>query len=298
MDPCLDLSGPWECPDWFSWEGNDLGRSIDSNPPNPGNVGLNEFGLDDPLPYAAAAAAALFEDDNLPCLFPDLPVFDESSISTDPRELQSPPLPGSFSTNGSSGSGYSPSSMETGFPSPWTPWETPCVSPDLLGLQSPHPYRRSPQGDFSNTPLYLQDPMTSIIHTELESVAYETPIELSGTSAFTQSSPQAAVPDTTLTMEDKPPNLTSRKWRLQTRPVKCPVCNKGHTYSTELNKHIAARHRDVAASIGVSIERYVCELCHQVCTRKDRLVRHLKNKHGIEPQKRRKRPGGLTKTKK
>jgi uncharacterized Zn-finger protein len=136
------------------------------------------------------------------------------------------------------------------------------------------------------------------MHTEPEAAGYQTPIELSETSVVTQLSTQAAISDTTLTMEDKPPDLTARKWRLQIRPEKCPVCNKGHTFKTELNKHIASCHRDVAANFGVSTEPYVCELCHQKCTRKDRLVRHMKNKHGIEPQKRRKKPGGVTKIKK
>jgi hypothetical protein len=59
------------------------------------------------------------------------------------------------------------------------------------------------------------------MHTEPEAAGYQTPIELSETSVVTQLSTQAAISDTTLTMEDKPPDLTAYV------PLTCSVASCG-----------------------------------------------------------------------
>ncbi|KAK4235580.1 hypothetical protein C8A03DRAFT_36553 [Achaetomium macrosporum] len=297
MDLPLDISGTWECPDWFSWDGNNLNHIIDSVLENFENAGLNDTWLADRLPNTATTTGAQFKDLNLTGLLPDVLVLEEYSIHTDPPELQSPRLTGAFSTNGSSGSGYSPSSIETGFPSPWTPWETPCVTPEMLKSQSPPtPLSNlsTAQGDSMDTPPCVEDCMTSNVHAGYGPIC-KMPIKFPGTSVVQQPPPQAAVTDTTLTMEDKPPGVSSRAWRYQIRPEKCPICGKGHTFRSELEKHVAAKHPDVAPDLGVSTKRHVCDLCQESLARNDHLVRHKKNKHGIEPQNRRKKPGGVTK---
>ncbi|AEO66537.1 uncharacterized protein THITE_2170317 [Thermothielavioides terrestris NRRL 8126] len=89
-------------------------------------------------------------------------------------------------------------------------------------------------------------------------------------------------------MEDRPPGVSSRKWRYQIRPERCPICGKGHPFKAELNKHIASRHPERAAEYKVSTARRICEWCGRSYARKDHLTRHLTRKHGR--QKTRTRP--------
>ncbi|KAH6856260.1 GINS complex protein-domain-containing protein [Chaetomium sp. MPI-CAGE-AT-0009] len=58
-----------------------------------------------------------------------------------------------------------------------------------------------------------------------------------------------------LTMQDRPPDMPTRKWRKIIKPEECPICPKGHTYRGGLNRHILARHRHLAAEYGLSIKR-------------------------------------------
>lgn len=85
-----------------------------------------------------------------------------------------------------------------------------------------------------------------------------------------------------LTMEDRPPHIPSRQWRMLIRPEKCPVCQMGHSYWSELKKHILAHHPEIAAEHGIPTEPYVCRWCDKSYTRRDRLTRHLNQKHGRE----------------
>ncbi|KAH6632160.1 hypothetical protein F5144DRAFT_488745 [Chaetomium tenue] len=49
------------------------------------------------------------------------------------------------------------------------------------------------------------------------------------------------------TMEDRPPGIPARKWRMMVRPEKCPACQKGHSHRSELKKHILVHHPELAA---------------------------------------------------
>lgn len=63
-------------------------------------------------------------------------------------------------------------------------------------------------------------------------------------------------------------------------------------YLGEWKKHLAAMHPDVAGKYGVLLEVHVCKHCGKKYTRKDRLTRHLTDKHGRVPTKKRHRKLG------
>jgi len=109
-----------------------------------------------------------------------------------------------------------------------------------------------------------------------------------------QQGPQPSVTDLRvrlLTMADRPPGISSRKWRKEIKPERCPVCQAGHTYQSELEKHILVHHAELAATYGISTEPYVCKWCHKSYTRGDRLTRHLTQKHGRPKNAKRKSRG-------
>jgi hypothetical protein len=107
-----------------------------------------------------------------------------------------------------------------------------------------------------------------------------------------QQAPQpSATGQKLLTMDDLPPGYSSRKWRMEHRPERCPVCQKGHSYKSELKKHILARHPELAAEYGIRTARYDCKWCDKSYTRADRLTRHLTQKHGREKNAKRRHKG-------
>jgi hypothetical protein len=107
-----------------------------------------------------------------------------------------------------------------------------------------------------------------------------------------QQAPQASATDIKLpTMDDRPPGISSRDWRMNVRPERCPVCRKGHSHMSELKKHILVHHPELALEYGIPTDPYVCTWCGKSYTRGDRLTRHLTQKHGREKNAKRRRKG-------
>ncbi|KAH6634988.1 hypothetical protein B0J18DRAFT_35324 [Chaetomium sp. MPI-SDFR-AT-0129] len=184
------------------------------------------------------------------------------------------------------------------------------LSPSIESL----PSLASPVSLYSNT-TYTSPPMGwKDIHTPLASTMFPSlPLDVGlshGTltgmgQAFTsemypvlpntilQSSPtesqdtgQETATSRELTMKDRPPGISAREWRKKIHPEKCPVCGLGHTYQNERDKHIAARHREVAGQYGVSTTRLRCGWCARTFARGDHLTRHLSRSHSREAGRR------------
>ncbi|KAK3353398.1 hypothetical protein B0T25DRAFT_209720 [Lasiosphaeria hispida] len=88
------------------------------------------------------------------------------------------------------------------------------------------------------------------------------------------------------------PRTPMRERRRKEKPEKCPFCQKGFPFMADRDKHIVARHPELAYSVGVSVPRFPCRHCPNMkpYKRSDHLRRHERNKHGREKQKRGARP--------
>ncbi|GAB1319279.1 hypothetical protein MFIFM68171_09489 [Madurella fahalii] len=151
--------------------------------------------------------------------------------------------------------------------------EMSSLSPDLL-----HPPSPAYLSSLENSPIDVVQ--MSVKHrVNIPPTGGSVPQSLTRTPAV-QSSPSEA--STTHQPHQKPSRtrLSQRERRKRDKPVKCPICNKGHQYMADLNKHILARHRDVAASFNLSATRHVCDWCCKSFARRDHLLRHLTRKHG------------------
>ncbi|KAK3984708.1 hypothetical protein QBC44DRAFT_9416 [Cladorrhinum sp. PSN332] len=74
--------------------------------------------------------------------------------------------------------------------------------------------------------------------------------------------------------------ISARERCKQERPVKCPICNKGFPYVTDMNKHVVVHHREQAPGLGISTDRPACHICDKTFARKDHLARHRQRAHG------------------
>ncbi|KAK4146007.1 uncharacterized protein C8A04DRAFT_26167 [Dichotomopilus funicola] len=135
--------------------------------------------------------------------------------------------------------------------------------------------------------------MSQAFTSEMYTVLPNTNLQSSPTAS--QDTGQEAATSRELTMEDRPSGVSAREWRKIIRPEKCPVCGLGHTYPNERNKHIAARHREVAGQYGVPTTRPRCGWCARTFARGDHLTRHLSRSHSREAGRRK---GGRGKKKK
>jgi hypothetical protein len=64
------------------------------------------------------------------------------------------------------------------------------------------------------------------------------------------------------------------------KPEICLICQKGHQWRRELNRHYRTNHPVEAEKMGISMARPVCRYCGKDFARRDHLKRHLKRKHG------------------
>jgi hypothetical protein len=102
----------------------------------------------------------------------------------------------------------------------------------------------------------------------------------------TQNAPErpAGVPNTpTRRTKMKPgtrPCDLKRQKRKENKPEKCHICQKGHQWRRDLERHYCTQHPDEAAKMGLSMSRPVCRHCGQDFARRDHLTRHLRRKHG------------------
>jgi hypothetical protein len=71
-----------------------------------------------------------------------------------------------------------------------------------------------------------------------------------------------------------------RQKRKEDRPEKCHICQKGHQWRRDLERHYCTHHPDEAAKMGLSMSRPMCRHCGQDFARRDHLTRHLRRKHG------------------
>lgn len=71
-----------------------------------------------------------------------------------------------------------------------------------------------------------------------------------------------------------------RQKRKVDKPEKCHVCQKGHQWRRDLERHYCTHHPNEAAGMGFFISMPVCRYCGQDFARRDHLTRHLRRKHG------------------
>jgi hypothetical protein len=71
-----------------------------------------------------------------------------------------------------------------------------------------------------------------------------------------------------------------RQKRKEDKPEKCHICEKGHQWKRDLERHYRSNHPDEAANMGLSRSRPICRHCGKDFARRDHLKRHLKRKHG------------------
>jgi uncharacterized Zn-finger protein len=77
------------------------------------------------------------------------------------------------------------------------------------------------------------------------------------------------------------PNTSSRRAKRKVdKPEICLICQKGHQWRRELNRHYRTNHPVEAEKMGISMARPVCRYCGKDFARRDHLKRHLKRKHG------------------
>jgi hypothetical protein len=70
-----------------------------------------------------------------------------------------------------------------------------------------------------------------------------------------------------------------RAKRMVDKPEICLICQKGHPWRRELNRHYRTNHPVEADKMGISMARPVCRYCGKDFARHDHLKRHLKRKH-------------------
>ncbi|KAL5610031.1 hypothetical protein FOVSG1_004712 [Fusarium oxysporum f. sp. vasinfectum] len=72
-----------------------------------------------------------------------------------------------------------------------------------------------------------------------------------------------------------------RQKRKEDKPEKCHICEKGHQWKRDLERHYRSNHPDEAAKMGLSRSKPICRHCGKDFARRDHLKRHLKRKHGV-----------------
>jgi hypothetical protein len=77
----------------------------------------------------------------------------------------------------------------------------------------------------------------------------------------------------------RPCDLKRAKRKVE-KPEICLICQKGHQFRRELNRHYRTNHPVEADKMGISMARPVCRYCGKDFARGDHLTRHLKRKHG------------------
>lgn len=159
----------------------------------------------------------------------------------------------------------------------WT-WNVPPLSPDPLALHSPFACAPPTTSPGASTSLLVDYASSMAGYTGDGLGEPETCIPTAGAEAPRPS--QATTTPRDLTMADCPPGVSSRKWRYLIRPEHCPGCPMGFPFKTDLGKHMAARHPDLALAYGVPLKMFVCRWCGRAFKRKDHHDRHLKKKHG------------------
>jgi hypothetical protein len=175
-----------------------------------------------------------------------------------------------------------PSSGDFNFNSSPDLWEIPYLSPKLLMEQSPQADFAVPQRPIINAgvPHFVTGQLNSSPY--MGNGIAPKALTMGPTSSIHQSLAQTTTEPRKLTLEDRPPGISSREWHKIIRPEKCPTCPMGFPYKHDLNKHIVARHRQVAAKRKLSLERHACKWCPGTFARKDHLMRHLTREHQRE----------------
>ncbi|CAF3450861.1 unnamed protein product [Fusarium graminearum] len=77
----------------------------------------------------------------------------------------------------------------------------------------------------------------------------------------------------------RPCDLKRQKRKVD-KPEKCHVCQKGHQWRRDLERHYCTHHPNEAAGMGFFMSMPVCRYCGQDFARRDHLTRHLRRKHG------------------
>jgi hypothetical protein len=213
---------------------------------------------------------------------PDL-IMDFRDIMTLDHSQTEPALTTALTSPSSSGDiTQTPSSGDFNFNSSPGLWEIPYLSPNSLMEQSPQAYFAVPHRPIINAgvPHFVTGQLNSspCMGDGIAPKALTT----APTSSIHQSLAQTATEPRQLTMEDRPPGISSREWRKIIKPEKCPKCPMGFPYKHDLNKHIVARHRQIAAKRKLSLERHACKWCPGMFARKDHLKRHLTKEHQRE----------------
>lgn len=172
---------------------------------------------------------------------------------------------GSISSPTMSDLGLSPFTLIGQSPLGWEPLQSPFIN------SMPQPAASRPN-----------------MHTYIEGTAFSeaAPTAAQGVEVY-QPSPPRAKSRRQPRRKDCPPEMHAREFRNRFKPERCPECPMRFNYVGERDKHIAARHPDVAGKHGVPLEIHTCQHCGRKYTRKDRLTRHLTNKHGRVPKKKR-----------
>ncbi|KAK4652273.1 hypothetical protein QC762_609660 [Podospora pseudocomata] len=102
------------------------------------------------------------------------------------------------------------------------------------------------------------------------------------TTAF-PSPPQTSTRPRNSRRRRDPSFIPARQIRQLEKPEKCPICQKGHQYRSDVKRHIASRHKDRAHEFGVSIALFLCPVsgCFQTfpVSRLDHALRHIRRKH-------------------
>lgn len=75
-------------------------------------------------------------------------------------------------------------------------------------------------------------------------------------------------------------DIPARELRKQTRPARCPICDYGHAYRADMEKHIASNHPEQAHEFQVSTARTPCTMCSKTFARRDHFLRHCRIIHG------------------
>ncbi|KAH6998903.1 hypothetical protein BKA56DRAFT_665436 [Ilyonectria sp. MPI-CAGE-AT-0026] len=72
-----------------------------------------------------------------------------------------------------------------------------------------------------------------------------------------------------------------RQRKKDERPELCKFCPKGFGFGRDLKRHIIAKHKHEAKTMGLSVEKFRCKhpSCTKTFSREDNLTRHLKNHH-------------------
>lgn len=71
-----------------------------------------------------------------------------------------------------------------------------------------------------------------------------------------------------------------REKRKKEKPERCHICEKGHQWKRDLDRHYITNHPEEAEKRGLHIFRPRCKHCGRTFARGDHLTRHVKRKHG------------------